>query len=269
MTSERYEYTKTVWEDRRVERPRTYTETTNSDGSVTHTPAVGHVEKEGTPRDAEHMNKIEDGIEYAVDAVNDLVDRVDQVEEDLSAHVADKNNPHQVTFWETMAAAFGNLGWGKPDCVNTFTGSGKVSSPIVVDGKSVAAQKIITRDANEVAFTPSRVIIFIPGTKMPINELMLKGGNNSGISAQSAIVNWLLPPGYMAAIEIGTGYNYYHSGCGTAYGTKTAGEMLDRDHGGAGVTEDGFAVGSYGNADVDTTMRMNEKGKVYPYFAWK
>lgn len=267
MASERYEYQKTVWTDRIVERPRTYTETVNSDQSVTHTPAVGNVLQEGTPRDAEHMNKIEDGIEYAVDAVNDLADRVDVVEEDLAAHVADKDNPHEVTIWDALAAL--GMAFPKPDCSGTFTGSGKVSANIVVDGKSVAAQKIITRDANDVAFTPSRVIIFIPGTKVPLNELALKNGYSNNIPAQSAIGNWLLPPGYMAAIDFGTGYNYYHSGCGTAYGTKTAGEMLDRDHGGAGVTEDGFAVGSYNNKDVDDIMHMNEKGKVYKYFAWK
>lgn len=264
MASERYEYQKTVWTDRVVERPRTYTETTNGDGSVTHTPAVGDVIVEGTPRDAEHMNKIEDGIEYSVEAVNDLAGRVDQVEEDLSAHVADKNNPHEVTIWDALAAL--GMAFPKPDCSGTFTGSGKVGANIVVDGKSVAAQKIITRDVNDVAFTPSRVIIFVPGVKTPQSENSFFPNNGSKDGFPSS---WLIPDGYKFAIDIGTGYNYYHSGCSYSYGKSSAGEMLARGHGGAGVTTDGFAVGSYSNTDVDTTMYMNEKGKVYLYFAWK
>ena len=261
MASERYEYTKTVWEDRWVERPRTYMETTNSDGSVTHTPAVGQVQKEGTPRDAEHMNKIEDGIEYAVDAVNDLADRVDVVEEDLAGHIADKNNPHNVTFWGAMAAAMANAGVREPDCSGTFTGTGK-SGAITIDGFNVYGQKIITRDANNVAFTPSRVVIFIPWPKKPIHEAMIRNGYTTALS-------WIFPDEYSMAIDIGTNRNYYHSGCGNQYGTCSAGKMLSRDHGGAGVTTDGFAVGSMSNNDTDNTMHMNEKGKVYPYFAWK
>ena len=266
MASERYEYEKTVWTDRWVDRPRTYMETTNSDGSVTHTPAVGQVHQEGTPRDAEHMNKIEGGIEYAVDAVNDLADRVDVVEENLAGHIADKNNPHQVTFWAVMAAALGIAGVTEPTCSGVFTGTGKTDAMITVDGESVNAQKIITKDANDVAFTPRRVIIFIPGDKMPMSEAM------AGFNASATLVPmiyWLLPDGYKSVIDIGTGRNYYHSGCGASNGTCSAGRMLARGHGGAGVTTDGFAVASYSNKDDDRVMYMNEKGKKYPWFAWK
>lgn len=267
MASERYEYQKTVWTDRVVERPRTYTETTNSDGSVTHTPAVGNVIQEGTPRDAEHMNKVEDGIEYAVDAVNDLVDRVDVVEEDLAGHIADKNNPHQVTFWAVMAAALGIAGITEPTCSGVFTGTGKTDAAITVDGKSVYGQKIITKDANDVAFTPRRVLIFIPWNRQPMDEddLFARYANKNPL----ARTYWLMPEGYVTAIDIGPGRNYFHSGCPTNMGTATAGEMLARGHGGAGVTADGFVVGSYNNMDTDGTMHMNEKGKKYPWFAWK
>ena len=55
-------YVKTVWTDRIVERPMTYTETVNSDGSKTFTPAPGEVTEVGTPITASRMNNLEDGV---------------------------------------------------------------------------------------------------------------------------------------------------------------------------------------------------------------
>lgn len=56
-------YVKTTWEDRVVERPRTYTVTTNADGSITLTPAEGTVITTGTPVNADNLNKVEAGLE--------------------------------------------------------------------------------------------------------------------------------------------------------------------------------------------------------------
>lgn len=55
-------YTKTVWTNREVEKPRTYTSVTNADGTITLTPAEGAVYTAGTPIDATVMNNIENGI---------------------------------------------------------------------------------------------------------------------------------------------------------------------------------------------------------------
>lgn len=55
-------YDKTNWQDRVVERPRTYTETTNPDGSITLTPAPGTIVQEGTPVNAGAMNHLEAGV---------------------------------------------------------------------------------------------------------------------------------------------------------------------------------------------------------------
>jgi hypothetical protein len=52
-------YEPTVWENREVERPRTYIMTENADGTVTLTPSEGTVFVAGTPLDAEHLNKME------------------------------------------------------------------------------------------------------------------------------------------------------------------------------------------------------------------
>ena len=50
------------WKDRRVQRPRTYTEVMNSDGSRTDTPAPGEVQEPGTQQSATNFNHMDDGI---------------------------------------------------------------------------------------------------------------------------------------------------------------------------------------------------------------
>lgn len=56
------DYTRQIWKDHIVEKPRTYTQTVNSDGSITLAPAPGEIIQQGTPINAEHLNHIEDGV---------------------------------------------------------------------------------------------------------------------------------------------------------------------------------------------------------------
>mgnify|MGYP003577630651 CR=1 FL=1 len=56
-------YVPTNWENREVERPRTYIMTENADGTVTLTPSEGTVFVAGTPLDAANLNKMEAQIE--------------------------------------------------------------------------------------------------------------------------------------------------------------------------------------------------------------
>ena len=65
------EYVTTQWQDRVVERPRTYTVTNNPDGTLTLTPSPGTVMQEGTLVSATVMNKIEQGITDAHNGVDD------------------------------------------------------------------------------------------------------------------------------------------------------------------------------------------------------
>lgn len=55
-------YKRTNWQDHVVTRPNTYTETTNSDGSITHTDASGEVVQQGTPMSATNFNNLEEGL---------------------------------------------------------------------------------------------------------------------------------------------------------------------------------------------------------------
>lgn len=58
-------YNKTLWQDHITELPNRYKEMVNLDGTVTLTPERGEVIQQGTPLDAVHLNKMEDGIEAA------------------------------------------------------------------------------------------------------------------------------------------------------------------------------------------------------------
>lgn len=55
-------YEKQTWQDHIVERPGTFRELINEDGTVTHIPEEGEVLGEGSPFSANRMNHIEDGI---------------------------------------------------------------------------------------------------------------------------------------------------------------------------------------------------------------
>jgi hypothetical protein len=52
-------YEPTNWENREVEKPRTYIMTDNADGTVTLTPSEGQIFAAGTPLDAANLNKME------------------------------------------------------------------------------------------------------------------------------------------------------------------------------------------------------------------
>jgi hypothetical protein len=59
-------YLKTTWENREVEKPRTYTLVNNPDGTVTLTPAEGNIITQGTPIIADNMNNLETQFDESV-----------------------------------------------------------------------------------------------------------------------------------------------------------------------------------------------------------
>lgn len=77
-------YQKQTWENRRVERPNTFTTTENGDGSVTLTEAPGEILTEGTVVSASRMAHIENGIAGADSAAAEAQEQLT----DLSASVA-------------------------------------------------------------------------------------------------------------------------------------------------------------------------------------
>lgn len=75
-------YNPTIWKDRAVEKPRTYTIQNNPDGTVTLIPAPGAIVEPGTPVNAANMNKLEQGLKTH--------------EADFTQHL-EANNPHGIT----------------------------------------------------------------------------------------------------------------------------------------------------------------------------
>ncbi len=60
-------YERVNWADHVVERPNTYKEQINADGTVTHQDASGEVIQQGTPMSATNFNKSEEALQhYAV-----------------------------------------------------------------------------------------------------------------------------------------------------------------------------------------------------------
>ena len=55
-------YKNTIWVDEVDQYEDRFNETTNGDGTITHTKVRGEVYVEGTPQDADHFNNMEDGI---------------------------------------------------------------------------------------------------------------------------------------------------------------------------------------------------------------
>ena len=62
-----------VWKDHVVERPRTFSEVSNSDGTKTLNPAPGEVKQQGTPMSAKHFNTMEEAIQHIANAYDMMV----------------------------------------------------------------------------------------------------------------------------------------------------------------------------------------------------
>lgn len=60
------------WKDHVVQRPRTYTETTNSDNSKTFTPAPGEIIQQGTAQSATNFNTMDEALQHICIAFDEL-----------------------------------------------------------------------------------------------------------------------------------------------------------------------------------------------------
>ena len=60
------------WTDHVVERPRTYTEAVNGDGSKTFTAAPGEILQQGTPQSATNFNTMDEALQHIAVAFDEL-----------------------------------------------------------------------------------------------------------------------------------------------------------------------------------------------------
>ena len=67
------------WKDHVVQRPRTYTEVTNSDNSKTFTPAPGTIIQQGTPQSATNFNTMDEALQH-ISIAYDMLMTITQAE---------------------------------------------------------------------------------------------------------------------------------------------------------------------------------------------
>jgi len=91
-------YEPTVWKNREVEKPRTFQQQNNPDGTVTLIPKEGNIIEPGTPIIADNMNKIEQGIAQ----VHELVGGIEDLQQEVTTHFAedaiDAHNASNISF---------------------------------------------------------------------------------------------------------------------------------------------------------------------------
>lgn len=87
-------YKRVMWKDHVVERPRTYTEVANSDGSKTLNPSPGEVLQQGTPQSATNFNNGEEALlhysvafDMLVTIMGSMAMEIETMREQLSALV--------------------------------------------------------------------------------------------------------------------------------------------------------------------------------------
>ena len=79
-------YTTIGWENRVVERPRTYTAEVNQDGSRTDTPAPGEVVQGGTPLNEDNLGHMDRGIADCAEQLNATMENLAEAQATIAAH---------------------------------------------------------------------------------------------------------------------------------------------------------------------------------------
>ncbi len=104
-------YVKTVWSDRVVEKPMTYTQVTNQDGTITLSPAEGAITSAGTPLTAANLNNMENGIANAVRRDGDTMTGPLTITQ-LNIANADGTLPETLVTYKPSVSAGGGVSFG-------------------------------------------------------------------------------------------------------------------------------------------------------------
>lgn len=133
-------YEPTVWRNREVENPRTYTLQNNVDGTVTLNPAEGTIIENGTPIVAENMNKIESQIKDNDTRILDLFGTSEIIEwgENTNGEFVKWANGFQLCYANLWITSPGNSNriesrWNFP---SSFKGG---YTPTIFPGGNIAA----------------------------------------------------------------------------------------------------------------------------------
>lgn len=89
------------WKDRMVERPRTYEQVQNADGTVTLNPSPGQVIEEGTPVNAVNLNEFNNSLDAKSILIATNADNIQRLNDRLilSTASADVNAMQDGDIW--------------------------------------------------------------------------------------------------------------------------------------------------------------------------
>ncbi len=82
------------WKDRIVERPRTFSETINRDGTKTLIQSPQRIIQNGTPMSAKHFNTMDEAIQHTANAVDMIVTIYSAELRDLKKRIAVLEKKH-------------------------------------------------------------------------------------------------------------------------------------------------------------------------------
>lgn len=104
-------YNQTFWADRVTTKKNIYIETSNGDGTITHTPDEGEVIQQGTPLDEKNFNNIEHGIQDVSIAMQVLLTNAYHIRRKLDDHQALMDaevlgEQHEVTLTNNLTMPF-------------------------------------------------------------------------------------------------------------------------------------------------------------------
>ncbi len=140
-------YIKTNWQDRVVEKPRTYIVIDNPDGTVTLTPAPGAVVQEGTPVNAINLNKVEQGVDEIHKLVETDIHTPDQSQTAQASGTLLKLKDYFANILQRMLGT-GTLNWyDTPPITLSATKSHTEASAAHGATSQAVAGKIVVRDA--------------------------------------------------------------------------------------------------------------------------
>lgn len=294
-------YTRINFKTRVVQYPRSYTESNNAGGGITHTPKPGTVVQEGILPNEANMNAMDKGIADCAAAINQLeqviagltsslgslrqevnaqassIRNIQTTDEQQSAGITAVTNAHNALAEDEEALENSHNthvnAKDNPHETDIFAVMAQVftnawGAPAKVGTYTGNGGSQATLTVNGYSVRGQQINLGFAPSKVVI--LVPNGNLTIGHSEITLFSNTVLDVAcaekYGAAI-FGPSMNYYHSDCGYLR-TNTPETVLRRLHGGAVVYGDGFIVQAYSNNDNDTTMRVNSKNVTYRYLAW-
>lgn len=138
-------YNRTTWENREVEKPRTFTMANNPDGTITLTPAEGTIVNAGTPIIAENMNKIEEQLVVTDEHMNNISNPHNVIASQVGAYSTAEADANFVSSFER----YGILMYAETN--RSYTGGGAAgASTIYLPYQTNVSGGIINLDGNGV-----------------------------------------------------------------------------------------------------------------------